>query len=156
METSVIIVTHNGKPYIVSSLDSIFNSNSYDYEVIVVDNASSDGTLKHLLSIHEQEIKSGKLKLISLDQNYGPAFARNKGAKIAKGEYLSFLDNDTQVKNDWITEAIKIFQRDKKIGCIQCKLLLLKEKNKYDYAGDYLNQYGFLVQRTKYKETDNG
>ena len=52
---------------------------------------------------------------------------------------------------DWV-----FFQNDKKIGCIQCKLLLLADKNKYDYAGEYLNQCGFLVQRANYGEIDNG
>lgn len=154
IKVSVIIVNYNGKEYLQRCLLSVLANNFKDYEIIVVDNGSSDGSIS--LIKDKLKTKFHDLIVLELKQNFGPAFARNEGVKIAKGEYLAFLDNDTQVKNDWITEAIKIFQRDKKIGCIQCKLLLLAEKNKYDYAGEYLNQYGFLVQRVNYREMDNG
>lgn len=154
IEVSVIVVNHNGKEYLRRCLLSVLANDFKDNEIIVVDNGSDDGSA----SLIQNEFGSQNLNLIflNLKQNFGPALARNEGAKIAKGEYLAFLDNDTQVKSDWITEAIKLFQKDQSIGCIQCKLLLLAEKNKYDYAGEYLNQYGFLVHRAQYKETDNG
>lgn len=151
---SVIVVNHNGKEYLLRCVRSVLANNFKDYEIIVVDNGSSDGSITFLKDKLETELYN--LVVLELKQNFGPALARNEGAKIAKGDYLAFLDNDTQVKKDWIIEAINIFQRDQKIGCIQCKLLLLQEKNKFDYAGEYLNQYGFLVQRAQYKETDNG
>lgn len=154
VKVSVIVVNHNGRGYLRRCLLSVLANDFKDYEIIVVDNGSSDGSIS--LIKDKLGAKFHNLFVLELKQNYGPAFARNEGAEIAKGEYLAFLDNDTQVKKDWITEAIKLFQRDQKIGCIQCKLLLLAEKNKYDYAGEYLNQYGFLVQRAQYKETDNG
>lgn len=154
VKVSVIVVNYNGKEFLQRCLLSVLANDFKNYEIIVVDNGSSDGSVS--LIKNKFGNKFSNLTILELEQNFGPAFARNQGVKIAKGEYLSFLDNDTQVKRDWITMAIKIFQKDKKIGCIQCKLLLLAEKNKYDYAGEYLNQYGFLVQRAKYKETDNG
>jgi len=154
VKVSVIVVNHNGKEYLQNCIFSVLSNDFENYEIIVVDNGSTDGSLAALRKKFAKNLE--KIKIIELRKNYGPAKARNEGAKIAEGEYLAFLDNDTQVKKDWITEAIKLFQRDSKIGCIQCKLLLLNEKNKYDYAGEYLNQYGFLVQRARYKETDNG
>jgi len=151
-KVSIVIVNYNGKRYLLRCIASILKNIYKNYEIIVVDNGSTDGSLAALRKKFARNLD--KIKIVELKKNYGPAKARNEGVKIAEGKYLAFLDNDTQVEKDWIIEAIKLFQRDLKIGCIQCKLLLLNEKNKYDYAGEYLNQYGFLVQRAWYKEID--
>ncbi len=154
VDVSVIIINYNGKDYLCRCLESVFKNNYKNYEVIVVDNGSTDGSLNY---VKKRFIKnSEKLRLIGLEKNYGPSKARNEGVKLSRGKYLAFLDNDTQVDKNWIIEAIKLFESDKKIGCLQCKLLLLKEKNRFDYAGEYLTPSGFLAQRAKYREIDDG
>jgi len=90
-----------------------------------------------------------------LKKNFGPALARNIGVKKSKGDIISFLDNDTTVEKNWIKEAVEVF-KDSKIGIVQCKLLLANEKNKFDYTGETFGSLGFLVQKCKYKEIDNG
>jgi len=151
---SIIIVNYNGKSYLLDCLISILKSNYKNFEIIVVDNNSSDKSIDFVKKKLNGKIKN--IHYLKLNENFGPALARNEGVRIAKGKYLAFLDNDTQVEENWIIETVKFFQNDKKIGCIQCKLLLLADKNKYDYAGEYLNQCGFLVQRANYGEIDNG
>jgi len=151
---SVIIANYNGKDFLCRCLDSVFK-NSYDnYEVIVVDNGSTDGTVSSLREKFREN--AGKIKYVELERNVGPAKARNDGAKIARGEYLAFLDNDTQVDTHWMGEALKIFEGDREVGSIQCKLLLAKERDRYDYAGEYLGQNGFLLQRARHGEIDKG
>jgi GT2 family glycosyltransferase len=100
--------------------------------------------------------KFNRLRFIELDQNYGPAQARNYGAAIATGTYLAFLDNDTEVHPQWLVAAKKIFTQNQLAGCIQSKLLLLDHKNRLDYVGDYLNQYGLLSHRATYQDLDHG
>lgn len=153
---SIIIVNFNGKIYLTNCLNSILKNNYKNYEIIIVDNHSTDNSLETITLNFKKYVDSKIIRLIKLNKNYGPALARNKAAKIAKGDFFAFLDNDTKVHKDWIINALKEFNQDKNIGCIQSKLLLLNEKNKFDYAGDYLNQFGLLTHRATYKDLDTG
>lgn len=152
---SVVIVNCNGKEYLLKCLQSILESNARDFEIIVVDNGSNDGSLE---AVREQypTLCDEKIILLGLDKNCGPAKARNEGVKISKGIYLGFLDNDTEVDKNWANEAISEFEKNEQLGIIQCKLLLAKERNKLDYVGEYLGQNGFLVQTAKGGEVDSG
>lgn len=91
---SVIIPTYNRLQYLREALESVRRQSFTDYEVIVVDDGSTDGTQTGVLEM----LKSGnaqKLKLKYLRQeNAGPGTARNLGAREARGEYLAFLDSD--------------------------------------------------------------
>jgi len=153
MRFSLVIVTYNGREYIDRCVKSIISSNIKNYEIIVVDNGSTDGTIPFL---KESYGKNSFFKLIELDKNYGPAYARNKGVAAATGEYIGFLDNDTAVKPNWAVEAGNYFDKHPDVGIVQCKLLLLKEPNKIDYVGEYLGQNGFLVQETPAGTIDAG
>ena len=77
--------------------------------------------------------------MLELNNNFGPADARNQGVKQATGDIIAFLDNDTEVDKNWIINALKEFNQNKKIGCIQSKLLLLDEKNKFDHFNNCLD-----------------
>lgn len=150
---SVIIVNYNGKKYLLNCLKGVFANNYPNYEVIMADNDSTDG------SIEAVEKKYGKRKnfqVLKLKKNYGPAYARNRGVEKAKGKYLAFLDNDTLTEKNWLVPLVEAMERDKSIGACQCKLLLIRERHRIDYVGDYLSQFGFLVQRVEGGEIDKG
>lgn len=84
---SVIIPTFNRADFLRQTLESVWRQNFTDYEVIVVDDGSTDDTATWLSEF------AAKVKLIT-QQNAGPGAARNKGAENACGEYLAFLDSD--------------------------------------------------------------
>lgn len=153
--TSVIIVNHNGRAYIEKCVRSLLLSNTKQLEIIVVDNASQDTSIQNLQKKFSKEIKSSSLLIVSLDTNFGPAKARNEGVAVSSGEYLCFLDNDTQVEKNWAEEAKKLFRKDPSIGIIQCKLLLADKKT-IDYIGEYMSSNGFLVQKVRGGTIDNG
>jgi len=154
MDMSIVIVNYNGKNVLGNCLASILNNNFNSYEIIIVDNHSTDNSQSYLKHKFGKLFK--KFNFIELDSNHGPAYARNQAVKQAKGNFIAFLDNDTEVDPNWLTAAYKEFQNDKQLGCIQSKLLLLNEKNKFDYAGDYLNQFGLLSHRATYQDLDVG
>ena len=77
-----------------------------------------------------------------------PSWARNEGAKKAKGKYLVFLDNDTQVKKGWLDKVIKFMDQHSKVGAGQLKLLRMGS-NKFDSAGDLITNNGFLAERAR-------
>ncbi len=143
---SVIIVNHNGIEFVAECLKSVFENEYSDFEVIFVDNGSTDGSLDYVKK--EFGIDS-RLRIVENGASLGPAVGRNRGAKVAKGEYLIFLDNDTRVDKKCIIELIKVLENDSTIGAAQAKLLRMGTDNLYDCAGDYLGPLGFLIERSR-------
>ena len=95
MNVSVIIVSYNVKSLLCKCIESIFDyTHGVDHEIIVVDNASSDGTVDELRRRFED------IRLIASDINLGFGKANNEGAKVAKGKYLFFLNPDTLLLNN--------------------------------------------------------
>lgn len=149
---SIIVINFNGSKYVRKCVNSIFESKTPNLEVIVVDNGSIDNSLAILNTF--KQIKNNTLKIIALKKNFGPSYARNQGVKIARGKYIGFLDNDTIVDKQWARESINVFEQNNRLGVIQCKLLLNKERNKIDYVGEYIGQNGFLIQTAQAGEID--
>ena len=114
---SVIIVNYNGKRHLEKCLESLMKVDYEKYEVILVDNNSNDDSLEFVKSVYSSVI------IIKLDKNYGFAEPNNIGAKIAKGEFLLFLNNDTKVNPNFIQEMVNVFNKDSKIAISQSILL---------------------------------
>ncbi len=151
---SIIIVNYNGYNLLKVCLDSILLNNYSNYEIIIADNGSSDQSVSKIKKNYSKYLK--KIKILNLKNNYGPSLARNLAFKKSKGEIIAFLDNDTKVKKDWISQVIPIFQSNKKIGAVQSKLLLIEYPNKIDYVGELLGNLGFLKPIALYGDIDNG
>lgn len=151
---SIIIVNYNGYFLLKECLQSIFQNSYSNYEIIIADNGSSDNSILKIK--RDFKDKLSQIKILNLKKNLGPALARNEAFKVSKGEIIVFLDNDTQVDKDWIQQALPFFQKNSKIGVIQSKLLLINQKNKIDYVGEYLGSLGFLKSVANYGEIDNG
>ncbi len=96
-KVSVIIPTYNRAGYIVKTLESVFAQTYTDYEVIVVDDGSTDDTEEVLKPYYDRIIYIRK-------ENGGQGSARNVGIKLAKGEYVAFLDSDDL----WLPEKLEI------------------------------------------------
>jgi GT2 family glycosyltransferase len=118
MDLSIIIVTLNNKKILEECLASIKNfTRSVPYEVIVVDNNSSDGTQALIRSEHPDVI------LIENRTNLGFSRANNKGLKIAKGRYSLLLNDDTYIKDDAFGKMTAYMDGEKSIGICGPKLL---------------------------------
>ncbi|CAN5523113.1 hypothetical protein BH10BAC4_BH10BAC4_05880 [soil metagenome] len=98
---SIIIPTYNRAGFILNTLQSVFEQSFRNFEVIVVDNASEDETVKFL----EPFVQQGKLKLIVHDRNYERAKSRNTGQLQARGRYVTFLDSDDFMYPDNLRDA---------------------------------------------------
>ncbi|MFH1247865.1 MAG: glycosyltransferase family 2 protein [Candidatus Omnitrophota bacterium] len=97
---SVIIPVKNGARTIAKCLDSVLALDYSDYEVIVVDDGSTDETTAILTAYNK------RVQVITNKQSYGPSESRNLAAKLAKGEYLAFTDSDCLVDKDWLKELV--------------------------------------------------
>lgn len=114
---SVIIPVHNNFPITYHCLVSfLLYKNSCNYEIIIVDDASTDNT-----SNIKKIIKN--ITVLNNKKNIGFLKSCNGAAKIAKGEYLVFLNNDTEIGNHWLDEMLDVFNRFDKVGLVGCKLI---------------------------------
>lgn len=114
-KVSIIIVTYNNLNLTKKCVNSILERTAYpNYEIIIVDNASSDETSKYL---KELEKKHSNIKIKLNKENFGFAGGNNQGIQIAKGKYYILLNNDTIVTRGWITGLIKHFE-DEKVGMV--------------------------------------
>ena len=102
---SVVIVTYNNLHYNKLCLGSVLRNTLHpNYEVIIVDNASSDGTPEYLKALAEDH---EHVHVILNDENFGFARANNQGLERASGERLVLLNNDTVVPNGWLTRLLR-------------------------------------------------
>ena len=109
--TSIIVVTHNQCDYTSTCLDSLRLRTDEPYELIVVDNGSTDGSLSFLQS-------AGVDQLILNETNRGFPAAVNQGISVARGEQILLLNNDTIVTTGWLRRMLDVFAFDSGIGLI--------------------------------------
>mgnify|MGYP002401000057 CR=1 FL=1 len=115
-KVSVIVVTYNNIDLTRACLESIDEHSQYDnLEVIVIDNASCDGSREFL---ERWASVDGNRKLILNENNRGFAAANNQGLNIATGDFLVMLNNDTYVTPGWVRTLVNHLKRDKTIGLI--------------------------------------
>ncbi len=115
---SILVLNYNGKKYLNRCFNAIqkINYQKDRYEVIMIDNCSSDG------SVEMVNKKFPWVKTLFLEKNYGFGEGFNRGIEIANGEYIIILNNDTMVDKDWLIELVKVANTDKKIGICGSKI----------------------------------
>ena len=107
MKVSVIVPVHNSRRYLKECLDSIINQTYKNIEIIIINDNSTDDSLKIIKTYNDKRIK-----LINLDKNSGVALARNKGIEVSTGAYICFIDSDDYWYKDKIEKQVK-FIKDK-------------------------------------------
>jgi len=110
---SIIIVTFNKLNYTKNCLQSIYENTTAPFEIIIVDNGSTDDTINYIKSLRKDNIK-----LIENSENLGFSEGCNIGATAASGEYILFLNNDTIVCKNWLGLMLEKFLTDSNIGLI--------------------------------------
>ncbi|MFH1030026.1 MAG: glycosyltransferase family 2 protein, partial [bacterium] len=127
-KVAVIILTWNGMKYLPDCLGSLINQDyeKVNREYIIVDNASSDGTVNYIKE------NFSEFSLIENDKNYGFDKGNNIGIKYAldKGyDYIVLLNQDTVVDPSWLSELVKAAESNKKIGAVQSLMLYWENAN---------------------------
>jgi len=95
---SIIIPTYNREKLIIKALNSIFAQTFTDFEILIIDDASTDNTKEVI-----ESLANPKIKYYKLDKNSGQCVARNYGIKRASGEFIAFLDSD----DEWLPEKLE-------------------------------------------------
>ena len=98
MKLSIIIPVYNSEKYLKNCLNSVCQQITKEIEIILVNDASKDGSKK---ICHNFKKNFQNIKLINLKKNRGVSFARNMGIKISSGAYLCFVDSDDEIL-EWL------------------------------------------------------
>lgn len=124
MDLSIVIVNLNTKDLTLDCLKSIEkNAGDLNFEVLLTDNGSTDGSVLALQKISEEKYWDGRLTLILNKENTGYAKANNQGIKIARGEYILLLNNDTVVHENALQNLLEFAQKTPDAGVVGAKLL---------------------------------
>lgn len=133
---TVIIPSWNGRHLLKTCLSSIQKQTLKDFEVIVVDNGSSDGSIDYI------EKNFSKVRVIKLEKNYGFAKAINFGIKEAKGDFIVLINNDTEVGRQCLHYLVQAAKQHPEVGFVAAKMLNYYQRDVIDSAGDYLDEVG--------------
>jgi len=119
---SINILTYNGQDLIEPCLNSVLKQTYKNFEVLVIDNASDDETLKRA--------KNFPVKTIENKKNLGFSAGHNIGIKQSRGGYVLCLNQDIVLDKDFLKHIVEIMEKDDKIGSVQCKLLKIRDINR--------------------------
>src|SRR4030066_2069221 len=141
---SVIIPTYNRARFIERAIRSVLNQTYQNFEIIVVDDASTDDTEERVRRL----LPNGRrLKYVRHDINRGAGAARDTGIKNAAGEYIALLDSDDEWLPEKLEKQLQVFKesRDEKLGLVYCGVVLIKDNQK---VGERLSkEKGYVFEK---------
>lgn len=144
---SILIVNWNGKALLGDCLTSVTSQTYRNYEILVVDNDSTDGSVEYI------ESKFPSVRIIRNSQNEGFARACNKGMVCSRGEYIAVLNSDMELDRHWLEELTKPLQ-NKNVAATTAKALFFDDREKINYAGGAVNFLGFAFPK-HFKESND-
>lgn len=142
-KATVVIPNLNGAGWLRDSIESVWNQTEQNFELIVVDNASTDQSLE----IAREYLGRENYTLIENDSNTGFSHAVNQGIAAAKAPYVVLFNNDAFAEPDWLAELIKTADADQRIFAVQSLMVRHFERELADDAGDYVTLVGWACKR---------
>jgi hypothetical protein len=140
-DVSVIVLNHNGRPWLQGCLDALAaQREAPPFEIIVVDNASADGSAAFVRA------NFPNVRVHEAGGNLGFAGGNNAGARSARGRVLVFLNNDTLVEPDWLAHLVGALDARPDYGLASSRIVFLDDPGRVDSAGD-----GYLLAGGAYK-----
>jgi GT2 family glycosyltransferase len=147
--TSVVVPNLNGRHFLGPCLDAVAAQTDPDFETIVVDNGSDDGSVAFLRE------RFPHVRVVALGRNHGFAGAMNAGIREAEGELVAFLNNDAEPRPAWLDELRRCLERHPRAAAATAKLVSSEAPGRLDGAGDGLTP-AFLPFVRGHAENDDG
>lgn len=147
---SVIIPNWNGKHFLTECIDSLKEQTFRDFEIILVDNGSTDGSAEFA-----EERYGEFIRVLRNKENLGFAGGNNIGIQAARGEYIVLLNNDTWADPHWLEELFKATQFDPPIGMWASKIYSYYKRNQIEAVGELIYWDGLSRARGQF-EQDRG
>ncbi len=139
---TVVVPAYNQEAYIEETLQSILAQTFTDYEVIVVDDGSSDETGKVVSNVRDR-----RLHYVYQANSGRPACSRNRGVSLAKGEYIAFLDGDDLWMPDKLEKQLQMFQAHPEYGLVFSNAISFDEQGNEDMIVGRAVSSGYLYQK---------
>jgi len=146
---SVIILTWNGRAYLKECLDSLTRQTFRDFETILVDNGSSDGSAGLVRADYPW------VRLLELPENVGFAEGNNRGLALAQGVWIVTLNNDTKTDPGFLAELVRVAEADARTGMVAARMRNYYRPERIDAAGLKIGNNG-LGYNIGYGEIDRG
>ena len=137
---SVIVVSWNGRHHLDACLGALRRQTFTDFEAILVDNGSVDGSVDHVRRHHPW------VELVVLPENRGFCGGNNEGIRRARGRYLALLNNDTEADPAWLGELVTALERQQ-VGFCASQIRLFDARDLLDSAGDVFAINGVASKR---------
>lgn len=147
---SVVVLNWNGKDVIDECIRSLLAQSYSDFEIILVDNGSTDGSLQTLRLKYAQSIR-----IIANPVNLGFAEGCNVGIRASKGSYIALVNSDAVVDRDWLTELMKVMGESKKTGMCASKIYFADKPDTIENTGQTITRDGLGRTRGRL-EKDQG
>ena len=141
MKVTIVIPNYNGKHFMEPCLSSLSEQTYKNFHILVVDNASSDGSIEYM------EENYPDIELIKLQKNYGFSKAVNIGIQHSRTPYVILLNNDTTVDTRYVEEMVKAIKKSPKIFSVSSKMIQMYHPELIDSAGDLYTLLGWGVCR---------
>ena len=145
-EVSVIIPNYNGAAYLEGVLSSLEQQDFKNFETILVDNGSTDGSIAIVTE------KFSWVHIVELSDNFGFSRAVNEGIYASGAPYVLLLNNDTEVDKSFVGEMLAAIKRHKKAFSCSARMISYHERSKLDDAGNYYCALGWAFARGKGKD----
>jgi N-acetylglucosaminyl-diphospho-decaprenol L-rhamnosyltransferase len=139
-DISVIVVNYNGARWLTGCLSALDADSTVSKEIILVDNASRDDSL-------EIARRHPGVRISAQPVNLGFAAGNNAGARLARGEWLAFLNNDTAPRSGWLAALRRVLERDPTAALAAACLVYLQDPSIVDSAGDGWTRWGGAFKR---------
>lgn len=136
IKASIIIPNWNGKYLLKECLDSLKRQTFGEFQIIIVDNGSTDGSVDYINKFYPE------VKLIKLDKNYGFAKAINTGVKNSTAKHVVFLNNDTKADKNWLKSLVEFADTNDDVISVNSKILNYFDRKLIDGVGIEINEVG--------------
>ena len=150
---SVVIPNYNGKDYLADCVDSLMKQSVRRFEIIIVDDASTDGSMQEIMERFPAEGAWPEISYIRHFQNRGFCASVNDGIAAAKAEYVILLNNDTVADTDFVKNLWNAIRRSDDIFSVSSRMISLKDKEKLDDCGDLYCALGWAFAPARDKST---
>ena len=144
-KVTIIIPNYNGADFLGECIESLRYQTYKNFDVLVIDNGSSDDSLEYLRDLESYE-KNLNIRVIYLDENLGFAGGVNVGLAASDSKYIILLNNDTQVFPDYVERLVNAIEKSEKIFAVNPLMINAHNKELVDDAGDGYSLLGWGYQ----------
>lgn len=141
---SIVIVSWNALPLLKTCLPSVLDTSYPDFEIVLADNASTDGSAEWV------QQRFPEVNVVRHPENWMFCRGNNEAIPHTTGRYVVLLNNDVEVDPNWLQPLVDVLERDPEVAAVQPKLLQHERRNRFEYAGasgGFLDRFGYPFTR---------